>query len=97
MIMNIKKLPPRFHENKNSKLDVVLHENNYEDVPPQGDFTFDYSNSKKTVKMTWKSTNDEGIHKRGSENIYKNNPSPRGPAKSVKSSLASFKLFLLMR
>ena len=42
--------------------------------------------------MTHKSTKDEGIHKRGSENIYKNNPGPRGPASSVKSPLASFKL-----
>ena len=74
-------------------LDAVLDENNYEDAPPQGDFTFEYSDSKKSVKMTWKSPKDEGIHRRGSENIYKNNPGPRGPTKSVKSPLASFKLF----
>ena len=43
--------------------------------------------------MTQKSAKDEGIHKQGSENIYKNNPGPTGPAKSVKSPLASFKLF----
>ena len=72
---------------------VVLVENNYEDAPPQGDSTSEYSDSKKTVKMTWKSTKDGRIHKRGSENIFKNNPGPRRLAKSVKSPLASCKLF----
>ena len=41
----------------------MLDENSYEDASPQGDFTFEYSDPTKTVKMTWKSTKDEGIQK----------------------------------
>ena len=34
--------------------DAVLDENNYKDAPSQGDFSLEYSDSKKTMKMTWK-------------------------------------------
>ena len=46
--------------------------------------------------MTWKSTKDEGINKRDSENIYENNPGPTGPAKLVKSPWHHSKIFSLI-
>ena len=41
--------------------------------------------------MIWKSTKNEGIHKRSSENIYKSHSGPKCLAKLVKSPLVSFK------
>ena len=35
--------------------DAVLDGNNYEGTPPQGDFTFEYKDSKKTIKTAYKS------------------------------------------
>lgn len=74
-------------------LSEVLNENNYVDVPSQPNRTFKYSDAKKTVNMTWKTKKDRNVHKEGAENIYKNKPGPRGAAKSVKTPLASLKLF----
>ena len=78
---------------KFKSLDGVLGENNYDDAPPQGHFTFEYIGSEKRVEMTWKSTKNGDIHKQGSENICKHNPGPTRPAELVKSPFPSFKFF----
>ena len=74
-------------------LDDVLNDNNYDNAPPQVERSFEYADSKKKVKMEWKTNKDEQIHKRGAENMYKNKPGPRCAATSVKNPSLSFKLF----
>ena len=64
----------------------VLNDNNYDNAPPQAEPSFEYTDSKKTVKMEWKTNKDKQVHKRGvDENGNKNNP--------VKNPSSLFKLF----
>ena len=64
-------------------------------APLQAERSFEYTDSKKKVKMEWKTNKDNQMHKRGAENVYKNKPGPRRAAKSVKNSSSSFKLFFM--
>ena len=66
-------------------LDDILNDNNYDNATPQAERSFEYTGSKKKVKMEWKINKDKKIHKRGAENVYKNKPGPRRAAKSVKT------------
>ena len=43
--------------------------------------------------MEWKTNKDKEIHKRGAENVYKNESGPRRAAKSVKNPSLLFKCF----
>ena len=52
-------------------LDDILSDNNYDNAPPQAERSFKYADSKKKVKVEWKTNKDEQIHKRGAENMYK--------------------------
>ena len=45
--------------------------------------------------MEWKTNQEKQIHKRGAENVYKNEPGLRLAAKSVKNPSPSFKLFFV--
>ena len=45
--------------------------------------------------MEWKTNKEKQIHKRGAENVYKNEPGPRRAAKSVKNPSPSFKLIFM--
>ena len=76
-----------------ASLEAVLDENNHVDIPIQPSRFFKYANSKKTLKMTWKTQKNPDLHKRGSENICKTRPVPRGASRAVKTPLESFKLF----
>ena len=78
---------------KFKNLDDVLNDNNHDNALPQAERSFEYTDSKKKVKMEWKTNNDEKIHKRGAENGYKNKPGPQRAAKSVKNPSSSIKLF----
>ena len=75
------KILQQFNENKSD----VLIDNNYDNAPPQAEPSFEYTDSKKKVKMEWKTNKDEQIHKRGAENFYKNKLGPRRAAKFVKN------------
>ena len=57
-------------------LDDVLNDNSYDNAPPQAERSFEYTDSKKKVKMEWKIKKDKQTHKRGAENVYKNKPVP---------------------
>ena len=74
-------------------LDDVLNDNNYDNAPPQAVGSFEYTDSKKKVKMEWKTNKDKQIHERGAEKVHKNKPGPRRAAKFVKKPSSSFKLF----
>ena len=67
--MNLKTLQ-QFNRNKRSTLDDVPNDDNYSNAPPQAEHSFEYADSKKKVKMEWKTNKDEQIHKRGAENVY---------------------------
>ena len=72
----------------------VLNDNNYDNAPPQAEPSFEYTDSKKTVKMEWKTNKDKQVHKRGvDENGNKTKPGPRRAAKTVKNLSSLFKLF----
>ena len=80
-------------EKRFKTLDDVLNNNNYDNAPLQAERNFEYTLSKKMVKMEWKTNKNKQIHKRGAENVYKNKPGPRRAAKSVKNPSSLFKLF----
>ena len=42
--------------------DDVLNDNNYDNPPPQAERSFEYTDSKKRVKMEWKTNKDEKCH-----------------------------------
>ena len=79
---------------KFKKLDEVLDESNYADLPAQPDLSFSYTDARKTMTINWK-TNGENVNlrPRDSENILKNLPDPRGTAKYVQTPTESFRLF----
>ena len=52
-------------------LDGIVNDNNYDNASPQAEHSFEYTDSKKKVKMEWKTNKDKQIHKRGAENVYK--------------------------
>ena len=79
-------------EKRFKTLDDVLNNNNYDNAPLQAERNFEYTLSKKMVKMEWKTNKNKQIHKRGAENVYKNKPGPRRAAKSVKNPSSLFKL-----
>ena len=74
-------------------VDYVLNDNDYDNAPSQAVCTFEYTGSKKKVKLEWKTNKDKEIRKRGAENVYKNEPGPRRAAKSVKDPSLLFKCF----
>ena len=74
-------------------IDEVPNDNSYDNAPLQADRSFEYTDSKKKVKMEQKRDKDKQIHKRGAENKYKNNPGPPHVAKSMKNPFSSLKLF----
>ena len=73
--------------------DYVLNDNNYHNAPPQAACSLEYTGSKKKVKLEWKTNKDKEIHKRGAENVYKNESGPRRAPKSVKNPSLLFKCF----
>lgn len=82
---------PRKQKFKN--LDEVLDESNYADAPVQPNLTFEYSDARKTVNITWNTVRDANLHRRGAENIMNKQPGPRGAAKYVKTPIEAFQLF----
>ena len=78
-------------------LDDVLSNNYYDNAPPQADRSFEYTDSKKKVKMEWKTNKDKQIHKRGTRSVYENKPGSQHAAKSVKNPSSSWKLFLRVK
>ena len=74
-------------------LDDVLNDNNYDNTLLQADRSFEYTDSKKKVKMERKTNKDKETHTRGAKNVYKNNPGPLHVAKSVKNPFSLLKLF----
>ena len=37
----------------------VLNDNNYDNAPPQAEYSFDYTDSKKKIEMDWKTNKDK--------------------------------------
>ena len=66
---------------------MMFLENNYDNTPSQAECSFEYTDSKKKVKMKWKTNKDQQIHKRGADNVYKNKPGPQRAASLFKIHL----------
>ena len=64
------------HKQKFKTLDNVLNDNNYDNAPPQAEISFEYTESKKKVKMEWKANKDKQIHNGEAENVYKSKADP---------------------
>ena len=84
---------PIQQKQKFKTLDDVLSDDNYDNAPSQAEYSFEYTDSKKKVKMEWKRSKDNQIHKRDAENMYKKKPGRRRAAKSVKNTSLLFKRF----
>ena len=74
---------PIQQKQKLKTLDDVLSDDNYDNASSQAEHSFEYTDSKKKVKMEWKRSKDNQIHKRDAENVYKKKPGRRRAAKSV--------------
>ena len=74
---------PIQQKQKLKTLDDVLSDGNYDNASSQAEHSFEYTDSKKKVKMEWKRSKDNQIHKRDAENVYKKKPGRRRAAKSV--------------
>ena len=84
---------PIQQKQKLKTLDDVLSDDNYDNASSQAEHSFEYTDSKKKVKMEWKRSKDNQIHKRDAENVYKKKPGRRRAAKSVKNTSLLFKRF----
>ena len=84
---------PIQQKQKFKTLDDVLSDYNYDNAPSQAEHSFEYTDSKKKVKMEWKRSKDNQIHKTDAENVYKKKPGRRRAVKSVKNTSSLFKRF----
>lgn len=74
--------------------DVTLNEDNYTSLPLQKNYEFQYSDTNKTVNVTWNIISLQNVHRRTAGNINKHVPDPTGVVKYVKTPVEAFTLFL---
>ena len=79
---------------KFKNLDKVLDEDSYVDLPVQRKRTCKYADVKNTMKINLEAIpSQQSLQPRGTVNILKHKPGPRGTAKQVQTPLESFNLF----
>ena len=67
---------------KFKRLGEVLDDDKYIDLPNQESRVFKYTDAKKTMTINWETDGNQNfLHQRGTANIVKNKPGPRGIAK----------------
>ena len=79
---------------KFKSLDEVLDDDKYIDLPNQESRVFKYTDAKKTMVINWETDGNQNfLRQRGTANIVKNKPGPRGIAKRAQTPIDSFNLF----